>query len=87
MDFNYYILLKKIVSYCWIKCQDCNFRKVIHVHHIDQDHNNNKLENLKLLCKPCHMNMHHPQKNHHGKTFRKQKLRKDMEEFWDKSSP
>lgn len=46
------------------KCQNCG--KIgkghdIHVHHIDKNQNNNKIENLIVLCAECHKSKH-PQK-------------------------
>ena len=46
------------------KCQNCG--KIgnghdIHVHHIDKNQKNNKIENLRVLCAKCHRK-EHPQK-------------------------
>ena len=42
------------------KCENCGLTTwldgpiPLHLHHIDGNHNNNKLENLQLLCPNCH---------------------------------
>lgn len=39
------------------QCQDCGYDKyvqILEVHHIDGDRTNNKIENLRVLCKNCH---------------------------------
>lgn len=37
-------------------CHDCgnNDRRVLLVHHIDRNRKNNKLSNLRWLCRNCH---------------------------------
>jgi intracellular multiplication protein IcmJ len=41
-------------------CQICNFKapKWQEVHHIDNDHSNNSLDNLATICSFCHMCQH-----------------------------
>lgn len=41
-------------------CVFCGFysKKWQHVHHVDDDHSNNTLENLVTACLYCHMNFH-----------------------------
>ncbi len=41
-------------------CKDCKISdvRVLIVHHKDKDRNNNKLENLELLCRNCHYIRH-----------------------------
>ena len=45
-------------------CTDCGARETIriktnlHVHHIDGDRENNKLDNLQVLCASCHKKKH-----------------------------
>ena len=44
------------------KCMDCGKtderKKGIHVHHKDENHSNNKLNNLVVLCAKCHKKRH-----------------------------
>lgn len=40
------------------KCLVCGFDKIVEVHHVDEDHFNNKPENLVWLC-PNHHQMYH----------------------------
>lgn len=43
------------------KCNRCGFKrnkKILQVHHIDYDRNNNELENLEILCPNCHAEEH-----------------------------
>lgn len=49
----------------WIKldghCAMCgvsHLERVVHVHHMDEDHANNAEENLTLLCQHCHTCLH-----------------------------
>lgn len=46
------------------KCERCGFDNIIalEVHHKDKNRNNNKLENLEILCCNCHT-IHHRSKN------------------------
>lgn len=48
-----------------IICKNCNLedKRVLLVHHIDQNRKNNKLSNLKWLCRNCHY------LEHKGKTI------------------
>jgi len=44
------------------KCNRCGYNKildVLQVHHIDRNRDNNKLENLEILCPTCHMEEHY----------------------------
>ena len=41
---------------CYIK--DCGYDKIVHVHHIDEDHYNNDINNLLPLC-PNHHELFH----------------------------
>ncbi|MFM2344616.1 MAG: hypothetical protein RLZZ210_1227 [Pseudomonadota bacterium] len=50
------------------RCQQCNFdcstqnmKKYLHTHHVNRRKNDNREENLKVLCIKCHANEH----NHH----------------------
>jgi uncharacterized protein YlaI len=40
------------------KCYNCDKIDILHLHHIDEDKDNNKLNNIILLCKECHNNIH-----------------------------
>lgn len=40
-------------------CGDCGrYSEVFEIHHIDKNRDNNKIENLIVLCKSCHANRH-----------------------------
>jgi hypothetical protein len=44
------------------KCQKCGYdevKEILGVHHKDKNRNNNKLENLMVLCPNCHSIEHH----------------------------
>ena len=40
------------------KCQRCGATENLHVHHIDHNTRNNKLDNLVVLCQSCHISYH-----------------------------
>jgi 5-methylcytosine-specific restriction endonuclease McrA len=40
------------------KCAICQGKKDLLIHHIDGDRNNNKLNNLVVLCRRCHPKVH-----------------------------
>lgn len=42
------------------KCEICGESRlhVLEVHHMDYDRNNNKLNNLQILCANCHLDIH-----------------------------
>lgn len=42
------------------RCSQCGATENLDVHHIDQNPNNNSIDNLMLLCRSCHMKLHHP---------------------------
>lgn len=44
-------------------CECCGSTKFIHIHHINRNHKDNRLENLKALCRTCHQG-HHKSKMH-----------------------
>ncbi len=48
-----------------LKCSDCGLKekRVLLVHHKDKNRKNNKIENLRWLCRNCHYLAHN------GKTF------------------
>lgn len=42
-------------------CDECGYNKlpeILEVHHVDFNHNNNKLHNLQILCPNCHRELH-----------------------------
>lgn len=41
-------------------CELCGATKSIDVHHKDGDYKNNSLDNLMIVCRSCHMKLHHP---------------------------
>ena len=40
------------------KCQACGYIGVYDIHHKDRDYNNNKIDNLIILCPTCHAKIH-----------------------------
>ena len=40
------------------KCMVCSFSKIVCVHHLDENHNNNEPSNLVVLCPNCHTMIH-----------------------------
>ncbi len=40
-------------------CYICSSLKVIHIHHKDRNRKNNTLNNIVLLCRSCHLKLHH----------------------------
>lgn len=47
-------------------CSRCGFKKrtdILQVHHIDEDHTNDKISNLEILCPNCHMAHHNDYRN------------------------
>ena len=56
---NFYPFLQRIQAENFILCESCKKNKGIQVHHIDKNMKNNKLENLELLCKSCHILKHY----------------------------
>jgi hypothetical protein len=49
---------RKIKGYC--ACETCGSTKNIDVHHINNDYTDNSEDNLKSLCRKCHVNLHKP---------------------------
>lgn len=39
-------------------CNRCGETSQLVVHHVDGDHTNNVVENLEVLCSPCHSSHH-----------------------------
>lgn len=58
---NKYKQYKKEIKVNNEKCEKCQIKKAILVHHIDKDRSNNTDNNLMKLCHLCHMKIHHPQ--------------------------
>jgi len=58
---NKYRFLKKIeeMQYKGTICQICDNRKAQKLHHVDEDHNNNKRSNLTPVCHACHTDIYH----------------------------
>lgn len=43
-------------------CKICGYKEypeILQVHHIDENRNNNKVENLMVVCPNCHSKIHH----------------------------
>lgn len=45
------------------RCQICESTVDLVVHHIDGDRNNDEIENLLVVCDPCHTKIHTPEEN------------------------
>lgn len=41
-----------------IECEICGSKDFLVVHHIDHNRKNNKIENLQLICRSCHIKLH-----------------------------
>lgn len=41
-----------------IRCMNCNTKKGLQIHHIDEDRTNNSIDNLMVLCYDCHQEYH-----------------------------
>jgi len=39
-------------------CQDCGTNKTLEIHHINENWRDNSPENIRTLCKKCHMSQH-----------------------------
>ena len=44
---------------CCARCGYCESTSSLHIHHIDQNHDNNSPDNLIVLCANCHFGLHH----------------------------
>ena len=42
------------------ECSICNSTRNVEVHHIDGDHSNADIDNLLVVCGPCHGDIHSP---------------------------
>ena len=58
-----HLLLKGILPCCCSFCDEKNIKR-LQIHHIDKNRLNNKMNNLMVLCRPCHL-------KEHGRTERK----------------
>ena len=58
---NALALKKRLIAQRGKVCERCGYDnyKILHVHHVDRDRDNNKLQNLELLCPNCHAEEHH----------------------------
>lgn len=52
-----HLLLKGILKQECVSCGE-NKLKRLHVHHKDKNRKNNKISNLTILCRPCHLLRH-----------------------------
>ena len=59
-------------GYACNKCLDKR-RYVLQIHHKDEDRNNNKINNLMVLCANCHLEIHFQIKNSKKKNCMKTK--------------
>lgn len=49
---------KKILKTKFKKCQECLFSPYEETHHINGDHKDHRIENLKAVCRKCHKRLH-----------------------------
>lgn len=56
-----YLLKLRLLETRGKKCEKCNYNKteILQVHHKDRNRENNKLENLELICPNCHFEEHY----------------------------
>jgi hypothetical protein len=40
------------------ECKKCGSKEQLLILHINEDHYDNRIENLEVLCSPCHTSMH-----------------------------
>ena len=50
--------LKNFIVSMYGKCECCGYDRVLDLHHIDENHNNNSPENHAVLCPNCHARIH-----------------------------
>ena len=50
--------LKNFIVNLYGKCECCGYDRVLDLHHIDENHNNNSPENHGVLCPNCHALIH-----------------------------
>ena len=59
-DSSYTKYRKRAFKYLPHKCHNCGFDKdarLLEVHHIDENRENNSLNNLMILCPTCHQGL------------------------------
>lgn len=58
---HYLALKKRLLKLRGDKCEKCDYNKIkiLQVHHIDRNRENNSLDNLELICPNCHSEEHH----------------------------
>ena len=50
--------LRNFITSLYGKCECCGYDKVLDLHHIDENHDNNSPENHGVLCPNCHALIH-----------------------------
>ncbi len=50
--------LKQLIKENYVKCQYCKINRATHIHHKDTNRDNNKHNNLMIVCKKCHYFIH-----------------------------
>ncbi len=55
---SYYYVLKQVVKEHFVCCELCCKYRSVEVHHINKNRLDNRLENLNMLCKWCHIKVH-----------------------------
>jgi len=55
-----------LLNFLGNKCQICGSDIRLELHHVDKNRSNNEIQNIKLLCKKCHVKAHHKIKKKKG---------------------
>lgn len=55
---NFRNTLITLIKKYFIYCEECDEFRAIQVHHKDKNRKNNKLCNLLLVCRKCHLKLH-----------------------------
>ena len=55
---NYYYILQKVVKENFVYCELCFLFMSNEVHHQNKNRKDNQLENLRMVCKWCHLKIH-----------------------------